>query len=70
MNIKSANSAVSVARTGGQGAAESAPRSSRPPAQLLLPPALRSWIDNVIVPALVREWLAENLEKHLDNQNG
>ncbi len=50
-----------------KGAAESGPGNSRASGQVLtvqqrspaacLPPALRSWIDSVIVPALVREYL-------------
>ncbi len=29
-----------------------------------IPPALKAWLDNVIVPALVKEWLAEEPERH------
>ena len=27
-------------------------------------PALKAWLDNVIVPALVKQWLAEGMEHH------
>ncbi|MGA2116066.1 MAG: hypothetical protein ABSH56_15100 [Bryobacteraceae bacterium] len=28
------------------------------------PPAVKAWLDNVIVPALVKEWLAERSGGH------
>jgi hypothetical protein len=29
-----------------------------------LSPALKSWLDNVLVPAMVKQWLAENGKEH------
>ena len=40
---------------------KSAPlESGKPP----LSPAVKAWLDNVIVPALVKEWLAERSGGH------
>ena len=29
-----------------------------------VPPAVKAWLDNVIVPALVKQWLAARTEDH------
>jgi hypothetical protein len=40
------------------------PASPRQSNEEQLPPALRAWLDNVIVPAMVKEWLAAEPEVH------
>jgi hypothetical protein len=49
----------------GSGATLERQRGSSRPASVgkRLDPALKSWLDNVIIPALVREYVAET-EKH------
>jgi hypothetical protein len=42
-----------------------APKSASPrrPAEEPVPPGVKAWLDNLIVPALVKQWLAERREE-------
>lgn len=43
----------------GEGSVEQLYSSAERPSRRRLDPALKSWLDNVIIPALVRDYLAE-----------
>jgi hypothetical protein len=34
-----------------------------------IPPALKAWLDNVIVPAMVKQWFAAGPEGHAVNSS-
>jgi hypothetical protein len=55
---------VKNAKDGKGGVLEQLYSSAQRPSRKRLDPALKSWLDNVIIPALVRDYLAE-----LDKQN-
>jgi hypothetical protein len=50
---------VKNAKDGEDGVLEQLYSSAQRPSRKRLDPALKSWMDNVIIPALVREYLAE-----------
>jgi hypothetical protein len=50
---------VKNAKDGVSGVLEQLYSSALRPSRKRLDPALKSWLDNVIIPALVREYLAE-----------
>jgi len=50
---------VKNAKDGEGGVLEQLYSSAQRPSRKRLDPALKSWMDNVIIPALVREYLAE-----------
>lgn len=50
---------VKNAKDGEGGVLEQLYSSAQRPSHKRLDPALKSWMDNVIIPALVREYLAE-----------
>lgn len=50
---------VKNARNGESGVLERQYSSAQPLSRKRLDPALKSWLDNVIIPALVRDYLAE-----------
>ena len=50
---------VKSAKDGEGGVLEQLYSSAQRPSRKRLDPALKSWMDNVIIPALVREYLAE-----------
>ena len=61
---KNANTPVRYSGRMSQSAKPQKSTSPRLSNEEQIPPALKAWLDNVIVPALVKQWLAEGPGGH------